>query len=600
MTFTTVLFIYFFILTAGLSHLTGRLIEKYILRESLNPLLTTIAGFSLVPAILSWIGFSGLGKITYFFESMGVLVCFYTLLQAIHHRQIIGYWIANNFIILIPIMFSGSLLLFSKSCYFDGAINNMDDLRSVALTGSLATNSLKPAFVTDFSIPLSYSYYLYEWTAWLYSTVRGIGMPSIPVVTINLYVIFFFYAGLYLIGKSLFQKFGTTHFLLLSAILTFYGFDFLYPEAWQQKHLEWWNHKQITQMASYFQWTYQYLFSAIICLVAFLHLILFLDKDNKSNGLLFILLHASAAGFGTITFVWSTISIIFTLPFLLWKHHSRNTWSSILRLLPISLLLTTFILLPILPAFIGREVIVSFNAHPSWWFSKTTHDIDSFLSHFIILFHEIGPLLFAGMLSILLFGKYLSQTKGKALIFLSIYGIAVFLLSLFSQSSYFDWFSRGVLLMVILSALYASGIILKLLETHSKYAWIFMITVLLLPQAYNFLLENYFRNQQCRFDQTSEIAKQINQKFPLGTIFHIAKDEALAKALLYSGRGITASPQFNYLTTYKNTKEFLTEKLDWDFSDKACRSSKFGKTVLVGKYFDIRGTLVKATICESE
>ncbi|HFE48402.1 MAG TPA: hypothetical protein ENJ21_03720 [Chromatiaceae bacterium] len=564
----------------GVGSLFGRGLLRLVPMDEGGPGRELFAGFVIAPAVFAWLGYLGVFRIPWLAEASGVFFFAAGIVFLLRLRTRPNLPPDWPLWMLIPLL-SLLLLVTGKSCYFDGGFNNHDDLRSIALTGAFAANALKPAFPTDLSIPISYSYYAYEWSAYLYRAVRGIGLPSLPVLLVNLALVAFFYRLLVDIGRKLIRGFSLHHYLLLTSILTFYGFDYLHDPVWSARHLEWWNDHQLTQFSSYLHWTSQYLFAAGLALYAFVHLRDFLDSGETRDAWWFLILHAISAGIGAIVFVWSTWAILAYILIRLIVGDRRALWRRLLKLVPRAVLVILLLMLPVVFAFVGREVIVSFSIWPHFWFHSQGESQHALLFNLWVTLQELGPFLFAGLL-LIPFGRWLDrQRDGSGFGQLSIYLFALLLISFFSTSPYFDWFTRGILLLVIMAAFYITALLAPLVD--GRHPLLLSVFVLILaPQLFNAFLEHDFRRQQCR--PANQFSHQINAGVPLDSVIFYPGSTRGMLGIAMAGRAALAPGASDYLKTYRNTESFLHERIGWSHPFEPCRRTAFGESTPGGGY----------------
>ncbi len=591
------LFLYMALMLLGVCGFLGQgLLRLLPMKGPLGPMHELFAGFVIAPAVFAWLGYLRVFHIPWLAEVSGVFFFIVGILFLLRLRGKLSLPRDWPLWMLIPVL-SLSLLLIGKVCYFDGGFNNHDDLRSIALTGAFAANDLKPAFPTDLSIPISYSYYAYEWSAYLYRAVRGIGLPSLPVLLINLALVAFFYRLLVDIGRQLIKDFSLHHYLLLSAILTFYGFDYLHDSVWPARHLEWWNDHQLTQFSSYLHWTSQYLFAAGLALYGFVCLRNYFDDGDKRHAWWFLILHAISAGVGAIVFVWSTLAIVIYILVLLVVGDRREIVQRLLGLAPRAVAAILLLILPVIFAFVGREVIVSFSIWPHFWFHSQDEAQNALLFNLWVTLQELGPFLFAGLL-LIPFGRWLDRRHGgSGFGRLSIFLSALLLISFFSASPYFDWFTRGVLLLVIMAAYYVTALISPLIgRQHPLVSSLFFL--ILTPQLFNALLEHDFRRQQCR--PASQFSHQVNATVPLNTVIDYAGSSSGMLGIAMAGRAALAPGARDYLKTYRNTETFLSRRIGWRHPFSPCKRTAFGESTPGGAYARLADGKVEFMECGDE
>lgn len=592
-----ILLAYYCAITLGIALLGLRLLRRIPLFSNTEQGLLLLLAAGLFPAAVAAIGYAQLFRIPYMPQLSGLALALYGLRQARTWRpafpSVKATW---------PLLLAGGIFVLTLAvthwCYLEGGLTNWprDEIRGLSFTSAFAANYLKPAHPTDLSVPISYSYYLFEYTAFLYAAVNGLDWPTLPILMgIALSITMFYLTFVRLLRVLLPSSIATDTFAVL--MVSFYGLD-IFAEggkiAQERRHIEWWHgwHSvgQITQMASLWNWAYHYLAGAAFCFAAILCLHGALMRRKSDMLVLCAVFSCIGITFAGITGLFFAGCIFCSTLLLLWREGGTARW--LVKEIParalIWLPLVLLVLAPQFYSFYGREPYVSFAARPHLWFvhiSLHAASIDDWTEFFTLMWYELGPLLFAAFLSLPL---YLWKARGERFThsFLLSLALGVFVAVSCMQSSTPDWEWRsGGFGFVILLALIATYWFTRLrAHVSAKLLWGATL-LLLLPCVWNFYAEQRFRYEDCK--PAPQYLKTINQKLDL----HVpaAKVPFLDENIYRAGRiAITADNQANYyLHVYSLSRAFLDEHFDLASRGKICSHTWFGSNIPGSDYVEI-------------
>lgn len=547
-------------------------------------------GFSLMPLITAYLGLAGVFRAApWLVQALGWLYIAFAvawlglgLTRLARKKGKDLPWLA----LVVPLLMLAALF-WCKFHYLSGGVDNGDDMRSMLLTGSFAANYLKPAFPFDLSIPVSYSYYLYETSAFLYAFSSGSGLASEPVLIVNIMAVALFFCCLWRVSSALFKERVVLGFTLAAAAIAFCGWDFVNAEfIAQNRHVEWWNIVQVTTFASYMVWTYQYVWTLGICILALYFHHKATEEQSLAKWALFCIFLILSAGFGAITFVWTSAALfLLTLGDLARKGKPHLLF--LLKGLPITVGIVVLGIAPVIFAYIGREQILSLTPVPHWWFhtQPPLTDISAFFNQVMTGLIEWGPLLVMGI-----FAGFWTAFRPKADPLSRRLGLVMVISALgvtFTRSPFFDWHCRGgFFILTVLGGLMITDLVLRRVEKlhgrAQKTASLALVVLLILPGGYTAYLE--LRHRAEDMHHAPDSAFVVNKMTPLHTVLYF-KDPIPYPFLSITGRAVL-TPEYPVLSTYMNDEDFLREKLGWTQPFTPCTSTRYGESTPDGQYVE--------------
>lgn len=560
--------------------LSGAHLLQYFAKQTPIPMafqwLISIGGWM---AIISWLGFLGVFRIPYLAQIVGLLWACYALYG---QRQIRGvlrsayeYEPAGAvFVVLIL-----AVCLIPKYCYFYGGFNNTDDVRSIVATVSFAANYLKPAFLFDFSIPLSDGYYSYQLSAFLYAAVGGYHWPSIALIPTSLAAIGFFYAILIIYLKAAFPGHGRYAILIGLLCVTFYGLDiFADPGSAARGHIEWWNLLQLTQMASYHNWVYKYLLAmgfGLAALYSFEHY-----RKTKHSHWLYatVALTAFAPTFGVITGVW--LCGVIALVLILTLCHSPKLIANLLWHTPGAVLIVAIIALPQILTFIGRETFVQLIS-PVLWFTRVSVADATLMQWWVnvrYFWYEMGLLLLAGLFALPFLGYAALRQKQNFQAMIFCMAIIAFIGASITYTELYDWYWRGCNLLITVCAAVAVVWLYEHLRERTPALVLHAVIGLgLWPGIMNYNMETYFRWNACA-PVTDPVAIFINRTVDLHSVFR-AEAPIWPRTMILGGRAYYDSTPGGLYSLSKNSPAFLARYFDVPYKQNICDKTRFGSAL---------------------
>jgi hypothetical protein len=541
----------------------------------LPPALLWLICFGASATVLTWLGITGFFRGGAMAPAMGLAFAFYAIWYRRQYYALLRDTYRKWPYIVCFIAAIAVLAAIPKWCYLNGGINNTDEIRSITLTSAFAANYLKPAFVYNFSIPLSYSYNLYEISAFLYSIVSGYSWPSLTLLVTSTAAIIMFYLAYALFLHGAFPRRNSLTILVGLLSVTFFGEDiFVFEFGLVKGHMEEWNRLQVSQMATYHQWVYQYLLSMGFALGTLYALAEFCENLHRH----WLYAAAACAGFaltfGAITGTW-LIAAAVTFALFAIALNPRIILHG-LYALPLILVIAVVILYPQKYTFIARDTILSFQA-PSLWYNRIPLSMahwSDWARELNVIRNEFGLLLTMGLLAIPFLAGEAFYKKQWGL-------LAAFSMCLASVLGMFftattaaapDWFWRGGnLMLTVVASIGTVWVHEKLRNGIGRWLYI-LLPALLAPGIINYMVESKLRYQFCY--PAPSVSRAINRSVDLN---HVIVNSVYNKFdLLISGRSLYSNYVNDYTTTYRNYPYFLSRKFRYSPEQSPCAETRFG------------------------
>ncbi len=601
------LFVAYLLIVLGASFLAGRLFNLLVCFNRLPKQFEFVSGFAFFPVIISYIGLSGLGKIIPFVEALALMCAIaggywiWMLLSQMKWRRPVKEWLL---LISVPAV-ALTLLVIGKYCYLAGGSNFSDEFRSIHFIGSFATNSLKPAFPYDFSLPLSYSYYFFEGGAFLYAAARGLLSPSIALLATTLVSVAVAYRILYLICTELFashlrsdESFGRQahtlrKYFLVSAVLTFSSLDGLVRPIAEYFGVNLLNQLQFHPINAYFHNNYQYLLSIGLCSLGVLFGMRYLREKKMEYWFACAAFFSMALGYATITFLWAAIGFGFVL---LLQLRRKEHIVSLLKAVPGSLAIMIVMLLPQFAIFLPRLLHVAELSFPHLWFPYDANffirsaypNVAMLLHLFSLILTDLGPLLTAGVIAapVLLLlrlrkGRHPSPDEPALMPFAIIITVVLMLMTV-TWAPVSDWFVRGFFVAQYLSAFFVAAFADALLMGKYRTITVTIGMLLLCTAGASFVIENAHATNNCK--AMSPEAAELNVHYPLGTIFLVTEDkDGIVEANIRNAGRALINPFNKILSSYLNAPDFLQNVLGVKKVFIPCASTPYGLSTPEGK-----------------
>lgn len=538
--------------------------------------LIWLISLGFCPVLISWLGFAGFFRLPYVTGSAGILFALYALKKSAQLQStIVNAYRSDryNFCLLAIIMIALSI---PKWCYLYGGINNSDEIRSLALTSGFAANYMKPAYPFNLSIPISYSYYLFQIPAFLYSSISGYSWPSIPIGLTSLVAIAFFYMMFSLYLQALFPKRGAYTLLIGNLCITFFGLDVFVPfDPLTVGQIDSWNRIQVSAMATYHHWVYLYLLSLAFGMGALYAMARYSSTPHPhwiyagSSCALFSLT------FGAITGVWMSIAIAaLALIIALFEHKKALT---ALQSTPAILLLIVFIMLPQIYTFTGRDTLVRWESSPLLWFSRTNMENVSYRTwrfNALVLWKEIGPILTLGLFMALCLVWTAFRRRQWHLIAIVYMAFTTIGITCMTSASVRDWFWRGGNLLLIVFSTIGFLWLYEWLRIRTSVLLLHSaIGLALVPGIINYAMESYFRWRSCVIPHENVV--KLNRSTNLHSVF--VDEKAFShRHILMGGRVYYDYIASEFIVTYRNMKSVRRLQFHFPPHQTPCEQTWYG------------------------
>ena len=126
--------------------------------------------------------------------------------------------------------------------------------------------------------------------------------------------------------------------------------------------------------------------------------------------------------------------------------------------------------------------------------------------------------------------------------------------------------------------------------------WVVFIA-LLIPQIFNFVLENYFRYGECQAAPPS--TREFNLDYPLGSVFYSSGPYDF-ESIIHAGRAYLSPHHKEILVSYKNHDDFLRTRLELEKPYTPCTQTRFGNSIPGEKYYEIHNNEIIVKHCREE
>lgn len=567
--------------------------------------IQAVLALGLWPVFIAWSGFIGVHRIPLFTEVLGALLAGVALHAAWKYRRAMNAWLNRRHmphhypIAAVALIFTAAYFI-ARWCYVGGGVNNWpaDEMRGLAFTSAFAANYLKPAHPLDLSLPISYGYYFYEYTAFLYAAVGGYSWPSITLLAGALVAIAGFYFTFVRFTQLLTGRSDSVTWLVAVLAVTFFGQDFIAEPYWQNRYtMDWWNQGQITHMAALWHWVYHYLACATLCLAGLLSLHAALAQRRRDMLITGAILLCLAPTYAPITGVFfasvAMLALLLTAT-VEWRSGTprwllREGLCALLIVLPIS----AFILLPQVFTFMGRESYMHLDLAPRIWFGRhpmSTASWEEWRRFFNMLYLELGPMMLTGLLALPLF--FIARRRAIFPVALAAsLVVGIFISESFVSAGTNDWYWRtGFFALPLLLAIMTAWLFATLLPKHGwrHYGCWALLAAILSPGAYNFAAEHWLRTQHCKLPP--DYLLQVNEVVELHTVIHtppFAPKESFIAGRVAIAPGNSA---WNWLSVYSISTFFASDRLEWSSDSPICAGSLYGKRLPNGQFVELQST----------
>ena len=545
-----------------------------------------LLSLGLCAVCISWLGFSGVFRMAGFAPGAGAAFAMYALWEWRLLYRLLREAYRDDPYVFWFIALMAACASVPRWCYLHGGINNGDELRSITLTVSFAANYLKPAFPFNFSIPISYSYYLYQIPAFLYASLSGYRWPSPAVAITGVMAIIMFYAIFALYIRAAFADRGKYTVVIALLCVTFFGLDifvftdmrdaWIYPELFKPPRpamnlsVDHWNGMQVTSMAAYHHWVYQYLLSLAYALAALYALGQYWYQGHRQWLYTGIACTGFCLTFGAITGVWlcAAMALYAAVGFCFLPQRIVPA----LRCVPVGTIMLLAIMLPQFFTFIGRDALVEWTA-PVAWFTRENIGWQSAKENLLMSGKELGPLLMLGCLMIPFYGWAAVRRKQYFLIAPLCMAIICVAGATFTRAFWNDWFWRGSNLFLIAAAAVGTVWLYERLRRRVRARLLHtLIGLCLIPGAVNYAAETYTR--WCACEVPSADIGLINEAVDVHSVFFDRKFSN--NDTLLAGRIYFDNDPHNFSKGYRNSDYFLGRWLRMPSVQMPCDRTWFG------------------------
>jgi hypothetical protein len=600
----TAVSLYFLLILIGASDLTGMLLSWAVFTGDLPREYSFPLGFGVFPVLIAYGGFFGLWRLPGLGPVLaagcaivGGVVATRVLMTLDWRSHLKTYW----WIYAIPLC---ALLLLAvvKTGYLFGGTSDGDEAgRSIMLTSAFASNALKPAFPLDFSMPIVYPYYLFETAAFLYFGIQGYLLPSIALLVITLFAIGLSYYVLFLSCELVFRKDQKKKFVLAAAFLTFSSLHWFNEKLAFAPFVAW----QVQPISEYFHSGYHYLYGVLAGLLGIAFLSEYMRGKEKRFWLLALICFCLSFGYSGISFAWIAFGVgALLLNFVIEKRFMAVR--EFLPVLPMTCAVALFLVLPQFSNFLPRFNPTFSFSWPHLWFLRDAERVVASYHGSFPLFTMLWvglaiPLVNTGVFVMAGFGMaFLAVTdwflrradeEWQRLLPVSTMLVMSALLLTMTSSITGDWFSRGFLVPTVFSCMIAAQLFHPLFF-EKRNAWAAVVLVILIVQAFSVFKEHTGKIA----DVAGDFAVQINQHYPLGTVFYQSQFDESAEHIQLAGRAVTTTPPPGY-AAYLNHPDVLQKVFGVTVGFGPCGRSVYGVSMPLGWYIQRKNGQLETDYC---
>ncbi len=592
-----ILAFWYVLILAGASVLAGRLMIRIYGKETLEG-MEGILGYAVFPILVAIGGFLRIWMIPWFTEATGAALGVIGIHALWTARASFGTALTNRWsrYLLGGFAVAFILLLIPKIGYLWGGYAHDDEGRSLVLTVLFAANGLKPAFPYAASLPVAYPWYSFETSAFLYRSVHGTLFPSSTLLAVSFANLSAFVVMLYKLWRRISGHNAAALTLLSGALLMFSTLKGFADLDLFRTPVQTVNHNLVAG--------YHYLFGIMLGTFGVSVLWSALREGNRKRWMIAVLCVALSLGYSAIPGMW----IIFQTAALLllggWLFGWRNVVRQGLDALPLATVTVVFVILPQFANFLPRLAETFSFSLPHLWFpnsaAKFINGSDGFLRvflslefSFLVLILNIGPFLFAGAAyGILLFFLRRKNLRDEPLIPIATGIVVSALLLTITKAPSGDWYSRGMILPTVLSALLMAAVLLPLLTRRDGRgkAVLTCVLFLLCGLGVSFLIEQ--RTRVALFpSSTLSHWRTVPLEVPYYTV---SDDNPVAGDIIKAGRATIEVPPITHQAFLNHPNALKNLGIIGGFGP--CSQSTYGSNAPIDLFAVLSGTGADAAV----
>jgi len=581
-----VLFLFLLILLGG-ALVSSWVLEKVFFPNGLRKELLVPLGFSMFPVFLSWGGLIGIWRPLFSASLAGMLlasvgaVVLFRMAKSHTSARLLVHWKLWSLPLLIVLF-----IIRMKWGYLFGGILGGDEARSIVITSAFATNALMPALPYNFSLPYVYPFYLFESAAFLHRVALGTSYPSVALLSVALMAIAISYRMIFLICRRIFTH-ANREFLFTSVLLTFSGFRDVSDRSGFLSFIQ----GPFAWVTPYFDSGTHYFFGVIIGILGVVYLAEFLRGGEADTWLLAVCCLFFCFGFAGIPFCWLALGA-----FVVFLNELKITpLRHCLGRVPLvsSLLLFIILIGPQIFSVLPKGFQLFSLSWPHLWFPDaldfvhpTMRAMAIILSSPLLIFMNAGPFLMIGFIGafVLAFRIPLLRLKDddwQRLLPLCICVVVSAFIFTFTRGSSGDWYARGSLVPLILSAFIGAKIISSVFSRGRRMYLLVLGIPLLAIQVFSFVL-----GMQNFAPMPSRLVQDIHTQFPFGTVFYeeTISSHALAAAEAGMATLTRTPPDFQ---NKMNSRSMLEQYLGVHAWHLPCNTSYYSSNTPNNWYYDV-------------
>lgn len=525
----------------GMTRVTALAIERVLHEDRHDWVLPIAFGTSaLIPALMGW---TGLGMVPYAATGIVLAAGIYGAFDIITRQlwEILPAMLPSWKLWIAPVCIF-ALFFLSKSTSLIGGVTGGDEIRSTTMTNSFAAAGLMPGHPVALGVPIVYAFYSFELSGLLYLAVGGALYPTIPLLAVALFSLFFAYRALMLIAEEVSPGKRSTLLLILGLIVAsadLQGIKELLSHVWpilSEIRIN------VQPLATFEHAGYHYIYGTA---TAFLGSVWLIRRLQGTSHSLVLAALAIATGFcyGGIPIAWLAFPVIVGAVVMLPSAIKREGPDLLLECC-IGLIVLVLVIAPQWTSFLPRpNPLFAFAWPHPWWFihpwDEVLHPLRELGRQIVLPLVNYGIIvgtlfLVSPLLLVWILARYRKEENTRLLAIALIAAGGPVILTITESVSPADWVGRGSLCSLLACIILA----VALLARVQKKQWWSILGVIIAVQ----FVSMVFAHVEAFLGKTelSKEAHQIHDQVPLGVPTVLPFSDSMTPLIPYALAGRTA------------------------------------------------------------